>query len=96
MGGADAVGAGVAAADDEDVLAAGGDAVGGGDVDAGEDAVLLGEELEGEVDAAEVAAGDAEVAGGGGAGGEDDGVEGSLTPVPSPKGEGRRMILLIL
>ena len=73
MGGADAVGAGVAAADDEDVLVVGGDAVGLRELDAGEDAVLLGEQFEGEVDAAKLAAGDAEVAGGGCAGGEDYG-----------------------
>lgn len=72
MGGAHAVGAGVAAADDDDVLALGGDR-------RGDEVALL--HLVGErqvlhrlVDALEVAAGDGQVAGGGGAGRDDDGV----------------------
>ena len=75
MGGADAVGAGVAATDDQDVLALSSDALIFRELHAGEDAVLLGEELEGKVDAFEVAARGFEVAGGGGAGGKDDGVK---------------------
>ncbi len=72
VGGADAVGAGVAAADDDDVLALGGDR--------GDRQVallhLVGERqvLHRLVDAAELAAGHGQVAGGGGAGGDHDGV----------------------
>ena len=78
MGGADAVGAGVAAADHEHVLAAGGDALGLWELDASEDTVLLRQEFECEVDAAKLASRDAEVAGNRRAGGEDDGVELSI------------------
>ncbi|GAA3068218.1 hypothetical protein GCM10020000_60740 [Streptomyces olivoverticillatus] len=72
MGGAHTVGAGVAAADDDDVLALGGDR--------GDRQVALlhlvghGQVLHGEVDALELTAGHRQVAGGGGAGGDDDGV----------------------
>ena len=84
MGGAEAVGAGVAAADDDDALAFGaylGGRVAGGVEAAGVHGhtlvavVLLGEILHGEVGAVQVAAGDFEVAGGGGAAAEGDGVE---------------------
>ena len=72
--GADAVGAGVAAADDDDVLALG--------VDEAAVRVLVenglgvgGEELHREMDALELAAFDGQIARLGGAGAEDDGVE---------------------
>ena len=74
MGGAEAVGAGVSAADDEDALAVGGDGAGLVDAVALVAAVLLGQELHGEVDAVEVAAGDGEVAGLLGTAAEEDGV----------------------
>ena len=82
MAGAEAVGAGVAAADDEDALAGGEDGACG--LHVGEEhffrvafvaAILLGQELHGEVDAVELAAGDGEVAGLLGAAAEEDGVE---------------------
>ena len=73
-GGADAIGAGVAAADDDDVAILGGDEAAV--------AVLIedrlrvrGEEVHGEMDAFERTALDGKVAGLGGAGAEDDGVE---------------------
>ena len=83
-GGADAVGARVAAADDDDMLAVGVDVA--AVVLAGQHAVLVrrvGEEarlvlrevLHGEVHAVNVAAGDGQVVGHGGADGEDGGVE---------------------
>ena len=50
MGGAEAVGSGVAAAEDNDALALGLDAARGIDGLAGVQAVLLGEVLHGEVD----------------------------------------------
>src|SRR5690606_18953720 len=72
VGGADAVRAGVAAADDHDVLALGGDR-------RGVDVALLhpvglGEVLHGLVHAVQFAAGDGQVAGDGGAAGQHDGV----------------------
>ena len=72
--GADAVGAGVAAADDDDVLAVGEDrlaAIGGFAADA---AVLLRQVIHGEVDALELAAGHRQVAALFGAAGEHHGV----------------------
>ena len=62
MAGAQAIGAGIAAADDDDALAGGEDGFGVGDVVAFAAAVLLRQEIHGEVDALEFAAGDAEVA----------------------------------
>ena len=62
MGGADAVAARVAAADDQHVLAAGGDALFRVERLSGQYAVLLRQHLHGEVDAREVASGDGEVA----------------------------------
>ena len=73
--GAEAVGAGIATAEDDDALAGGGDDLALGEVVAGEELVLRGEEVHREVDAVEVAAGDGEVAGVGGAAGQADGVE---------------------
>ncbi len=73
-GGADAVGAGVAAADDDDVLALGGDEV--AVVVAVEQALGVGvQKLHGEMDALEIAAFDGQIARLGRAGAEDDGVE---------------------
>src|SRR5690606_27180863 len=72
--GADAVGAGVAAADDDDVPAAGED---GPDIVewlVADAAVLLGQEIHGEMDAVELAAGDGQVARAFGAAGEGHGV----------------------
>lgn len=69
VGYSEAVGSGVAAADDDDVFGGGedgrGEARGIGDDAAvtGDSLVLLGEEIHGEVDAIEFAAGDAEIAG---------------------------------
>lgn len=74
VGGADAVGACVAATDDEYVLSLGGDALFLRELDACEYAVLLGEEFEGEVNAPQFATRSLQIAGGGGAGGEDDGI----------------------
>ncbi len=82
MAGAEAVCAGVAAADDEDALAGGED--GGGGLHGGKKrffavafvaAILLGQELHGEVNAFEFAAGNREVAGLLGAAAEQDSVE---------------------
>ena len=72
MGGAHAVGTGVAAADDDDVLALGGDRR--GDVVALLHLVGERQVLHRLVDAVQFAAGDGQVAGGGGAGGDDHGV----------------------
>src|SRR5690606_29542147 len=73
QGGADAVGAGIAAADDDDVAVFGVDRAGGGR--AGEQGLGGGgEEVHGEVHAGVGAAFDGEVAGLGGAGADDDGV----------------------
>ena len=73
-GGADAVGAGVAAADDDDVLALGGNE--GAVLDAVQEAFGVGvEELHREMNALEVAAFDGQIARLGRAGAEDDGVE---------------------
>ena len=85
MGGADAVGAGVAAADYQYIFSFGSNALVLRELHAGEDAVLLGEEFEGEVYALEFATGSLEVAGHRRAGGDDDG---KPTPIPS-RGEGR-------
>ena len=73
--GAETVGAGIAAAEDDDALAGGGDDLALRDVVAGYELVLRGQEVHREVDAVELAAGDGEVAGVGGATGETDGVE---------------------
>ena len=75
VGRAYAVAPGVAAADDEDVLPLGGDPFGGGYVGAGKHPVLLGQHVEGEVDAFQLAAGDGEVTCLGRAGGDDVGIE---------------------
>ena len=72
--GADAVGAGVAAADDDDVLAGSEDGLVGGRRFAGHTAVLLRQELHGEMDALELAAGHRQVVRLFGAAGEHDGV----------------------
>ncbi len=74
-GGAEAVGAGVAAAEDDDVFIFGVDELIGGYGVALVSAVLLGEVIHGEVDAFELSSRDVEVAGFGGAAAEDDGVE---------------------
>ena len=62
MNGAQAIGAGVAAADDDDVLVAGRDELAVVDRVAGHAPVLHGQELHGEVDALELAAFDRQVA----------------------------------
>jgi hypothetical protein len=72
VGGADAVGAGVAAADDDDVLALGVDRVG---AVAGDGLVLRDEEFQGEVHAGQLAAGNRQVARLFRAAGQHDGVE---------------------
>ena len=69
MGGTDAVGAGIAAADDQHILAPGGDALGIWELDAGEDTVLLRQEFEGEVDAFQITSRNIEIAGLRGTGG---------------------------
>ena len=91
VGGADAVGAGVAPADDDDVFSGGEDvavmaaepppAMGPGSVVSGDAFVLLWEELHGEVDAVEVSAWDGQVSGSGGTAAEDNGVEVGAEPV---------------
>jgi hypothetical protein len=73
--GADAVGAGVAAADDHDVLAFGGDEAAVLCAAVEQAAGVVGQEIHGEMDALEVAAFDGQIARLGGAGAEDDGVE---------------------
>ena len=73
VGRAEAIGAGIAAADDDDVLAGGKDLV--GDAIAFADLVLLRQELHREVDAFQLAAGDVEIARLLGAAGQQDGVE---------------------
>ena len=70
--GADAVRAGVAAADDDDVLAAGEDRQDVAERLVADAAVLLGQEIHGEMDAVELAAGDRQVARLLGAAGERD------------------------
>ena len=82
MAGAEAVGAGVAAADDDHALACGKDGAGGAHRFeqrlfrvALVAAILLRQELHGEVNALELAAGDGQVAGLLGAAAEKDGVE---------------------
>ena len=70
VGGAEAVGAGIAAAEDDDALALGGQAAFGIYGLAGVDPVLLGKVFHREMDAVEFAAGDGQVAGLGGAAGE--------------------------
>ena len=75
MGRSDAVGASVAAADHEDILTLGSDALVFREFHTSEDAVLLGEEFEGEVYTLQFAAGGFEIAGGGRAGSDDDGIE---------------------
>src|SRR5688572_20329167 len=72
MGGAEAVSAGVAAAEDDDVLAFGGNKLLIGDLVAEVALVLQGQVIHGEMDALELAAGDGEVAGFGCAAAEDD------------------------
>ncbi|MFM1944679.1 MAG: hypothetical protein RI897_3661 [Verrucomicrobiota bacterium] len=73
-GGSDAVGSGISAADDEDIEVFGVDWWGA--VFAVQDPLGIGgEELHGEVDALELTAGDRQVAGHGGTGAEDGGVE---------------------
>jgi hypothetical protein len=74
VGGADAVGAGVAAADDDDVLAVGADEVFVGDIDALHALGVGAQEVHGEVDAVVAAPGHVEVAGLLRAAGEHDGV----------------------
>ena len=68
VGSADAVGTSVTTTDDQHVLALGGDAFVLGELHACEDAVLLRQHLEGEVDALQFAAGSLQVTGGGGTG----------------------------
>ena len=80
MGVAEAVGRGVAAADDHHVAAGGADHRRGL---AGDAAVLAGEVLHGEMDAVEVAAGQLDVAATLRAHGEDHGVV-ALAAAPSP------------
>ena len=80
MRGADAVGTGVAAADDDDVLVLRRDLV--GDLVAGAHVVGLGEVLHGEVHAREVAAGDRQLARDHGTGGDDHGVVATSQFVP--------------
>ena len=75
VGRAYAVAPGVAAADDEDILPLSGDPFGGGYVSAGKYPVLLGQHVEGEVDAFQLASGDGEVARLGRTGGDDVGIE---------------------
>ena len=72
--GADAVGAGVAAADHDDMLAGREDRLVGADRLAADAAVLLRQELHREMDAGEVAPGDRQIARRLGAAGERDGV----------------------
>ena len=74
MGCADAVAARVAAADDEHVLVFGGDALIGRKLHAGEDAVLLREEFEGQVHAPKLTTRNGEVARRRCTGGDDEGV----------------------
>ncbi len=73
VAGTEAIGAGIAAADDDDVFAGGQNLVGYGIAFA--HLVLLRQELHGEVDALQVAAGDIEVARLLGAAGQQDGIE---------------------
>ena len=76
MAGAEAVGAGVAAADDHDALAGGQNPAGSSStLVAFAAAVLLGQELHGEMDAFQFAAGDLQIARMLGAAGQQDGVE---------------------
>ena len=75
VGGADAVGARVAATNDEDVLAVGGDALILCKLHACQHTVLLRQQLEGQVNAFELAARNIQIAGCGRAGGKDDGVK---------------------
>ena len=70
--GADAIGAGIAAADDDDVLAAGEDRLARRRRLAADAPVLLRQEIHGEVDAIELAAGNGQVARLLGAAGQDD------------------------
>ena len=73
MAGAEAIGAGIAAADDDDAFAGGQNLVGDGIAFA--HLVLLRQKLHGEVDALQFAAGDVEIARLLGAAGQQDGVE---------------------
>ena len=75
MGGADAVGAGVATTNDQHILAAGGDALGLWELDAGEDAVLLRQEFEGEMHPFQITSWDIEIACLRGTGGHHYGIE---------------------
>ena len=75
VGGAQAVGAGVAAADDDDPLARGGDDLILRNLVAFAAAVLLGEVFDGEMDASELAPRHRQVAGGSGAAAQHDGLE---------------------
>ena len=75
MGGAEAVGAGVAAADDHDALAFGGDHVGRRHVVARQPPVLLRQVLDREVDAGELAAGNLQIPRPGRAAAEHDRIE---------------------
>ena len=68
-----AVAAGVAATNDQHILAFGSDALVFAKLDAGENPILLRQQFEGKMHALERAAGDGEVAGGGGTGGDDHG-----------------------
>ena len=75
VNGAEAVSAGVPAAEDDDALAGGRDALVLGDVVAGDDAVLRGQEVHRQVDAVELTPGDGQIARVGRATRQADGVE---------------------
>ena len=74
MSRSDAVGARIAAADDQYILSFGGNALVLREFHASEDTVLLREQFEGEMHAFQFAARGLEIAGGGSAGGDDDSV----------------------
>ena len=78
MGGTDAVGAGIAAADDQHILAPGGDAFVLRELDAGEDTVLLRQEFECEMHPFQVTSWDIEIACLRGTGGHHYGIESLL------------------
>ena len=73
QGGAHAIGAGVAAADDDHVFAVSGDVIAAGLVEHG--LGVGGEEIHGKVDAFQIAAGNRQIAGFGGSGADHGGIE---------------------
>ena len=95
MSRSDAVGARVAATDNENILALGGNALLVGESHAGQHTVLLREQLKGQMHAFQFTARSLEVACCGSACGKDNGIK-SLTPVPSPVGEGSNISISIL